>query len=72
MLYHTKILVLRTLTLSGFLVVLTMLSVGYYLSGRSLRRLRDIETALSRTSEGDTAVRIAENGGTTQIDRIAR
>lgn len=72
LLYHTKILVFRALTLSGFIVVLTMLSVGYYLSSKSLRRLREIETALSRTSEGDTAVRIAENGGTTQIDRIAR
>ena len=72
LLYHTQILVFRTLTLSGFLVVLTMLSVGYYLSSQSLRRLRDIETALSKTSEGHTEVRISENGGTTQIDRIAR
>ena len=72
LLYHTKILVFRTLTLSGFLIVLTMLSVGYFLSSKSLRRLRDIEMALSKTSEGDTAVRISENGGTTQIDRIAR
>ncbi|MFD1342584.1 sensor histidine kinase [Litorisediminicola beolgyonensis] len=72
LLYHTQILVFRALTLSGFLVVLTMLSVGYYLSAKSLRRLRDIEFALSQTSEGDTEVRITENGGTTQIDRIAR
>lgn len=72
LLYRTKILVFRALTLSGFLIVLTMLSVGYLLSGKSLRRLREIETALSKTSEGDMAVRIPENGGTTQIDRIAR
>ena len=71
LLYRTQILVFRALTLSGFIVVLTMLSVGYYLSHKSLRRLKDIETALSKTSEGDTAVRISENGGTTQIDRIA-
>ncbi|MGZ9810726.1 sensor histidine kinase [Pseudoroseicyclus sp. H15] len=72
LLYHTQVLIFRTLTISGFVVVLTMLSVGYYLSSKSLRRLRDIETALSRTSEGDMEVRIPENGGTTQIDRIAR
>ncbi|MFZ5963031.1 sensor histidine kinase [Thalassococcus sp. BH17M4-6] len=72
LLYHTQILVFRTLTLSGFLIVLTMLSMGYYLSYKSLRRLKDIETALSKTSDGDTDVRISENGGTTQIDRIAR
>lgn len=72
LLYRTKILLFRTLTLSGFLIVLTMLSVGYYLSSKSLRRLRDIETALSKTSEGDTAVRISDRGGSTQIDRIAR
>ena len=71
LLYRTKILIFRTLTLSGFLVVLTMLSVGYVLSHRSLVRLKEIETALSKTSEGDTAVRIPEDGGTTQIDRIA-
>ena len=72
LLYRTKVLVFRALTLSGFLIVLTMLAVGYVLSSRSLRRLREIETALSRTSEGDMSVRIPENGGTTQIDRIAR
>ncbi|QFT59370.1 Phosphate regulon sensor protein PhoR [Sulfitobacter sp. THAF37] len=72
LLYRTKVLVFRALTLSGFLVVVTMLAVGYYLSRQSLRRLQDIETALSKTSEGDTAIRIAEKGGRTQIDRIAR
>ncbi|WOI56690.1 HAMP domain-containing sensor histidine kinase [Palleronia sp. LCG004] len=72
LLFHTQVLVFRALTLSGFLVVLTILAVGYYLSGKSLRRLREIEAALSKTSEGDMAVRIAESGGTTQIDRIAR
>ncbi|MEQ5872410.1 HAMP domain-containing histidine kinase [Sagittula sp. NFXS13] len=72
LLYHTKILVFRALTLSGFLILLTMLSVGYLLSAKSLRRLKEIETALSKTSEGDMTVRIPENGGTTQIDRIAR
>ena len=72
LLYQTKILIFRSLTLSGFFIVLTMLSVGYYLSNQSLRRLRDIESALSRTSDGDMAVRIPYHGGTTQIDRIAR
>lgn len=72
LLYHTKIMIFRALTLSGFLIVLTMLSFGYFLSHKSLMRLKDIETALSRTSDGDTAVRISEDGGTTQIDRIAR
>ncbi len=69
---RTKVLIFRTLALSGFLVVLTMLSVGYFLSRTSLRRLKDIETALSKASGGDTAARISDDGGTTQIDRIAR
>ncbi|ETA50556.1 sensor histidine kinase [Ponticoccus alexandrii] len=72
LLYRTQVLVFRALTISGFIVILTMLTVGYFLSARSLQRLRDIESALSRTSDGDTEVRIAENGGNTQIDRIAR
>ena len=72
LLYQTKILIFRALTISGFVIVLTMLSVGYYLSSKSLRRLGDIETTLSKTSEGDLEVRIPEHGGTTQIDRIAR
>ena len=71
LLYRTKILVFRAIAISGFLVILTMLTVGYFLSARSLRRLQEIETALSRTSEGDTQVRIPETGGRTQIDRIA-
>jgi signal transduction histidine kinase len=69
---RTKVLIFRTLALSGFLIVLTMLSFGYFLSNKSLRRLRDIETALSKASDGDMAARISDDGGTTQIDRIAR
>jgi|GEM_PF-722562 len=69
---RTKVLIFRTLALSGFLIVLTMLSFGYFLSNKSLRRLRDIETALSKASDGDMAARISDDGGSTQIDRIAR
>ncbi len=72
LLYQTKILIFRALTISGFVIVLAMLSVGYYLSSKSLRRLGDIETTLSKTSEGNLEVRIPEHGGMTQIDRIAR
>lgn len=72
LLFRTQIVVFRALTLSGFLIVLIMLTVGYVLSHQSLRRLKDIETALSKTSEGDMSVRIPQNGGATQIDRIAR
>lgn len=72
LLERTKVLIFRALALSGFLIVLTMLSVGYFLSQSSLRRLKDIETALSKASEGDMEARIADDGGTTQIDRIAR
>lgn len=72
LLHRTKVLVFRGIATGGFLIVVIMLTFGYYLSARSLRRLRDIEIALSRTSEGDTDVRIPESGGRTQIDRIAR
>ncbi|WP_023851419.1 sensor histidine kinase [Ponticoccus alexandrii] len=72
LLYRTQVLVFRTLMLSGFIVVLTMLAFGYFLSERSLRRLKEIETALSLTSEGASGVRISERGGSSQIDRIAR
>ena len=71
-LQHAREAIVRTLALTGFIVVLSMLALGYFLSRRSLSRLREIEAALERTSEGDTRARIPENGGDTQIDRMAR
>lgn len=72
LLHHTRTLILRTLAIAGFAIVLFMLAIGYYLSRWSLGRLLEIETALDRASEGDIAARIPENGGNTQIDRVAR
>ena len=71
-LQHARDAIVRTLALTGFIVVLSMLALGYFLSRRSLSRLREIEATLERTSEGDTEARFPENGGDTQIDRMAR
>lgn len=72
LLQRTRAAFVRTLALTGFTVVLSMLAFGYFLSRQSLLRLRDIEATLERASEGDITARIPENGGTTQIDRLAR
>lgn len=69
---RTREAFVRTLALTGFIVVLSMIAFGYFLSRQSLLRLREIEAALARASEGDVSARIPENGGTTQIDRLAR
>ncbi|TYC63120.1 HAMP domain-containing histidine kinase [Stappia sp. BW2] len=69
---RTREAFVRTLALTGFIVVLSMLAFGYFLSRQSLSRLREIEATLERASEGDVTARIPENGGTTQIDRLAR
>ncbi|MCB1369238.1 MAG: HAMP domain-containing histidine kinase [Rhodobacteraceae bacterium] len=72
LLHRTQTLILRNMAIAGFAVVLFMLVLGYYLSRQSLQRLRQIETTLEKAAEGDIAARIPENGGNTQIDRIAR
>ncbi|TNF18274.1 MAG: HAMP domain-containing histidine kinase [Rhodobacteraceae bacterium] len=70
--HQMRVFVLRTLAITGFSVVLLMLTFGYFLSRQSLERLREIETALDRAAEGDIAARIPETGGNMQIDRVAR
>ena len=72
LLRRTRSLILRTLAITGFAVVVAMLVFGYFLSRQSLARLREMETALDKAAEGDLAARIPENGGNTQIDRVAR
>lgn len=72
MLHRTRAAFVQTLALTGFIVVLSMLSLGYFLSWQSLVRLREIEATLERASEGDVSARIPDTGGTTQIDRLAR
>ncbi|MCB2111040.1 MAG: HAMP domain-containing histidine kinase [Defluviimonas sp.] len=69
---HTRTLILRALAITGFAVILLMLAFGYVLSRESLTRLREIEATLDKAAEGDIAARIPENGGKTQIDRVAR
>lgn len=72
LLHHTRSLILRTLAIAGFAIVPFMLALGYFLSRQSLRRLRQIETALEKAAQGDIAARVPEDGGNTQIDRVAR
>jgi signal transduction histidine kinase len=63
---------LRGFALTGFVVVLATLGIGYALSSRSQRALEDMEAVLDRVSRGETTARIAAAGGNDQIDRIAR
>ncbi len=62
----------RTLAITGFVVVLTMLGAGYFFSRQSQRKLEALEEILARVSEGDTAARMALSAKNDQIDRIAR
>lgn len=63
--------IVRTLAITGFLVVLSMLGFGYWLSRRSLVKLQRVEAVLARVSDGDTAARIPVSPEDDQIDRIA-
>ncbi len=63
--------VFRTLSITGFIVVLTMLGAGYLLSRKSLRKLEGLEQALERVSDGDMSARVAVSPHNDQIDRIA-
>lgn len=62
----------RVFALAGFVVVLAMLTTGYLLSGRSLRKLERLEATLERVSAGDTDVRLPVSPQNDQIDRVAR
>ena len=64
--------VIRIVALTGFLVVLAMLWVGYLLSRRSQEKLEAIEHVLERVAEGDTAARIGVVRPRDQIDRISQ
>ena len=63
--------VIQSVALTGFLVVLAMLWVGYVLSRRSQEKLESIEHSLERVAEGDTAARVGVVRPRDQIDRIS-
>lgn len=63
--------VFRTLSITGFIVVLAMLGAGYLLSRQSLHKLEGLEKALERVSDGDMSARVAVSPHNDQIDRIA-
>ena len=51
----TKRATFRTLAISGFVVVLAMLSAGYFFSRKSQYKLEQLETTLARISDGGSA-----------------
>jgi signal transduction histidine kinase len=61
----------RGFALTGFVVVLAMLGIGYVLSRRSQESLEHMESVLDRVSRGETSARIRTDHGNDQIDRIA-
>jgi len=63
---------IRGFALTGFVVVLAMLGIGYVLSRRSMASLEHMEAALDRVSQGETGTRIEIGLGNDQIIRIAR
>ena len=67
----TKRAIFRTLAISGFVVVLAMLSAGYFLSRKSQYKLEILETTLARISDGDMSARMRLSSDNDQIDRIA-
>jgi signal transduction histidine kinase len=62
---------IRGFALTGFVVVLAMLAIGYVLSRRSLIKLERIEDALDLVSAGETGARIGAGSDNDQIDRIS-
>ena len=63
---------IRGFALTGFVVVLAMLAIGYVLSRRSLASLVAMSAALDRVSRGEVGARVPVSGRNDQIDRIAR
>ena len=63
--------VFRTLASTGFVVVLTMLAAGYFLSRKSQHKLESLEAALARVSDGDLSARMQVSRDNDQIDRIS-
>lgn len=70
---EARSIALRGFALTGFIVVLTMLGIGYALSRRSQEALQKMEATLDAISRGETRTRIPiPDQPLTQIDRIAR
>ncbi|MEZ5767986.1 MAG: HAMP domain-containing sensor histidine kinase [Paracoccaceae bacterium] len=63
---------IRGFAVTGFVVVLAMLAIGYLLSRRSLVALESMSAALDRVSRGEVGARVPISGRNDQIDRIAR
>ena len=63
--------ILRTLAITGFVIVLVMLGSGYFFSRTSLRKLEQMETVLAQVAEGDMGARLVVSPSKDQIDRIA-
>lgn len=62
---------IRGFALTGFLVSLAMLAIGFAQSRRSQAKLERIERTLDRVSHGDTAARTGVGAENDQIDRIS-
>ena len=67
-----RISTIRAFALTGFVVILATLAIGFVLSLRSQQKLERIEQTLERVSSGDNAARIGAVEDDTQIDRISR
>lgn len=63
--------IFRTLAITGVVVVLAMLCVGYFLSRNSLHKLERLEATLAQVSDGDMTARTVISSQNDQIDRIA-
>ncbi len=64
--------IIRGFAIAGFIVVLSILVIGYLLSRNSQTSLERMEAALDRVAHGETEARIETGAGNDQIDRIAR
>ena len=57
---------------SGLIAAVSILTIGYLASRKSLRKLSSLETTLDLVSQGDTVVRVPVTDENEQIDRISR
>jgi signal transduction histidine kinase len=67
-----RVAAIRGFALTGFVVVLAMLAIGFALSRRSQTKLERIESTLNRVSMGDVGARTGLGQGIDQIDRISQ